>query len=176
MIPEVRSGVGGRKQSRTSYALRRKVFRDTFWERMLVARVKSSSVQIWNNETETDETHTHIHTHTSISEHRSTTNLVILIAIVHGCDQALHYRRLVAATCTTAYYWCVHRGRFPSPETNLIPDLNPIPTSTFKITSQLSNWPLKLGGSVKILTSQKCPRFASGMCVFPDHAHTLQPL
>lgn len=33
----------------TPYALRRKVFRDAFWESMFVARVNSSSVQIWKN-------------------------------------------------------------------------------------------------------------------------------
>lgn len=37
---------GKKKPMGDSYAFSRKVFREAFWERMLVARVKSSSVQI----------------------------------------------------------------------------------------------------------------------------------
>lgn len=37
------------EDTQTSYALRRKVLRDAFWESMFVAKVKSSSVQIWEN-------------------------------------------------------------------------------------------------------------------------------
>lgn len=34
---------------KASHALRRKVCRDAFWESMFVAKVNSSSVQIWKN-------------------------------------------------------------------------------------------------------------------------------
>lgn len=72
------------EDTQTSYALRRKVLRDAFWESMFVAKVKSSSVQIWENtcaymdgvKTEWSDCaagvrqllytiyHTHTHTHT----------------------------------------------------------------------------------------------------------------